>query len=105
MCGAPNRSLLQTGPILENCEQLELFALTRFTVFLAYFSGLPVYSTTTAVGNRPPVYNRASRIFFWVLRGLYGHAAPRGMAIQSRISTRRNNVTVEQMGVMVLRKV
>ena len=42
MCGAPNRSLLQTGPILENCEQLELFALTRFTVFLAYFSGLPV---------------------------------------------------------------
>ena len=47
MCGAPNRSLLQTGPILENCEQLELFALTRFTVFLAYFSGLPVYSTTS----------------------------------------------------------
>ena len=31
----------------ENCEQLELFALTRFTVFLAYFSGLPVYSTTS----------------------------------------------------------
>ena len=47
MCGAPNRSLLQTGPILENCERLESFALTRFTVFLAYFSGLPVYSTTS----------------------------------------------------------
>ena len=48
MCCAPNRSLLQTGPIC--CEQLELFAKPKnsIIVLLTYpTSSVPRYSTGT----------------------------------------------------------
>ena len=69
MCCAPNRSLLQTGPIC--CEQLELFAKPKNSIIvLLTYPSVPTsrYSTGTLpvgyTGTLPVGYYRAVQPFF-----------------------------------------